>query len=179
MRKISVSLILILALLFSVTACSESASQAIEQGEATVEYLTGEFAQKLEKDGAEIYKGKITDAEFLSGNTGRITFVELKEDKNSKDDKSSKNSQSKKDNKNNKDDNGSENGEKEKPREILLDSNVQVAYVTNSSPDGAVMDGKEFVKTFVSDSKDTFTIFVQDDKVVLLLSAELLEKPEQ
>ena len=64
-------------------------------------------------------------------------------------------------------------GKKQKPKDIPLDTNAQVVYVTNSNPDGAVMDGKGFVKAFVPGNKDDFKIFIMNDKVLLLLSAGL------
>lgn len=81
MKKTLIILVLILALLFSVTGCAEQASQTLEQGKTTVEYLQGEFAEKLEEQGADVYSGKITNAEFKAGSTGQITFVETKDGK--------------------------------------------------------------------------------------------------
>lgn len=143
MRKVTIVLVLILALLSSATGCSKPVLESVEQGKPTVEYLTGALPKKLEGQGAEIYSGKITKAESLSASTSQITFVEIKD------------------------------GKKQKPKDIPLDTNAQVVYVTNSNPDGAVMDGKGFVKAFVPGNKDDFKIFIMNDKVLLLLSAGL------
>lgn len=143
MKKTLIILVLILALLFSVTGCAEQASQTLEQGKTTVEYLQGEFAEKLEEQGADVYSGKITNAEFKAGSTGQITFVETKDGKD---------------------------GE---PKDVPLDKKVQVVYVTNSSPDGNIMDGEEFIKAFVPGNNDNFKVFTLEDKAVLILSVEL------
>lgn len=140
MKKITITVVFILALLFSATGCNKAVTQNVEQGKITPSYLTGDYAKKLEKDGAKKYSGMITEATLLSGSAGKITLVEMKD------------------------------GKEEKPKELSLDPKVQIVYITNSSPEGAIMTGKEFIKAFVPETNNSFQVFTKDDKVVLLFS---------
>lgn len=151
-------------LLFSITACSEQ-HDILEEPDITVEYLSGDYANQLLRDGGENTLGTISlvqnEDDTYSLNVNSMLIVE-----------------------NDDSDLGYYIADKNISSVFQLDPEARVTYIKEKGGDPEIIDLTEFINLVQKDTSDPlkegneklYNVYTMNDNVLMILAEKMPEK---
>lgn len=141
---------------FSLTGCNKQ-HDIIEEPDITVEYLSGEYADQLLRDGGECTLGTIStskDGEVYTATINSMVIVESDSE-----------------------DDGYYIADKNVSTTASLDSNTRITYIDDEDATPKIVTLEEFVTSNDSDSasggQKLYDIYTMGDSVLMILAKEL------
>jgi len=159
-----ITVLIITILVFTVTGCSDQ-RDIMEEPEITVEYLTGEYADQLIRDGSETILGTVsvdkTDDGIYSLTVNSMLVVESEAD-----------------------DEGYYIADKNISGTYNIASDARVTYIGDSGNDPQVVTLDEFIELTDADTSDPleegneelYDVYIIDNNALMIIAKELPEE---